>query len=391
MKKLLLGFLFGMMGVGLCLHSATAQTYTEIHAFQGPDGSEPKAGVTLGADGSIYGTTSQGGPNPHASAGVVFKSDPSGNLTTLHAFDLTDGIGPGSLTLLGNILYGGVEGGQCGFLFSVNTDGSGFSDFYDFAGTTGCAPVGKLQWDPGYGFIGITEDGGPAYHPGGPYGHGVLFLLTKGGTYRALHDFGQTGDGITPTFAVVDKAGNVYGSTQEGGAPCVTYSAGCGILFKLNLPARQYSILYSFTGESDGAAPILGSIGADGTLYGATQSGTGVTKYGTLFALQPSASGYTLTTLSTFGGTLGEPTSGPTLTADGRLVGVTTSGLYAYNLNTRTLKVLQLLNSDATGFQPAGQPAVAKDGTIYGTTQFGGEPACNVNDGCGVLYSYATP
>jgi hypothetical protein len=70
---------------------------------------------------------------------------------------------------------------------------------------------------------------------------------------------------------------------------------------------------------------------------------------------------------------------------------VTGSGLYAYNLKSGTLKVLQLLDSEATGNQPEGQPAVAKDGTIYGTTLVGGEPACNIYDGCGVLYSYATP
>jgi uncharacterized repeat protein (TIGR03803 family) len=390
MKKLLLGFLFGVMGVGLCLRSATAQTYTVLHAFQGPDGSEPKAGVVLGADGSIYGTTSEGGPS--VSAGVVFKSDPLGNLTTLHAFDYTDGGDPGQLTLLGDTLYGPAGSSlACGQLFSIKTDGSGFNELYQFTGTTGCEPVGKVQWDPGYGFVGVTEYGGQAYKPGGPNGKGVLYVLTKGGTYRVLHDFGQSGDGVTPNFAVADGAGNIYGSTSGGGTPCASDSYGCGIVFKFNIPNRQYTIIRSFNGNPDGTSPILGSIGADGTLYGATQSGTGTTKYGTLFALQPSAGGYTFTTLWTFGSTLGSPTSGPILTSDGRLIGVTGSGLYAYNLKSGTLKVLQLLDSEATGNQPEGQPAVAKDGTIYGTTLVGGEPACNIYDGCGVLYSYATP
>ena len=74
-----------------------AQTFTALHRFDGTDGDHPSAGLVQGTNGSLYGTTAQGGANGVNSAGTVFKITPSGTLTTLHNFDWTDGEYPNGL------------------------------------------------------------------------------------------------------------------------------------------------------------------------------------------------------------------------------------------------------------------------------------------------------
>src|SRR6266516_3009763 len=71
---------------------------TTLHNFTGLDGAAPLAGLIQTQDGSLYGTTSAGGPsvNPDSKAGygTIFKMTTDGALTTLHSFNALDGIGP---------------------------------------------------------------------------------------------------------------------------------------------------------------------------------------------------------------------------------------------------------------------------------------------------------
>src|SRR5690349_20554916 len=76
--------------------AAHAAPLTVVHSFTGADGEAPYARLIQGADGNFYGTTSTGGPNTcgNTTCGTVFKMAPGGAITTLHAFSGPDGSDP---------------------------------------------------------------------------------------------------------------------------------------------------------------------------------------------------------------------------------------------------------------------------------------------------------
>lgn len=374
---------------------AEAQTYTVLHAFTGlSDGAYPQGGVVLDNAGMIYGTTSgQGSSGSTVSSGTIFSSDMAGNLVTLHSFDGQDGLYPQqTMSLVENALYGNTQLGgpaNCGVIFSINTDGSGYTVLHAFSGKDGCWPSGTVSHVPGGGFAGVTSIGGPGYSSS-DYGNGVLFYIGRNGGFHTLHNFSSSGDGHGPNSVLVDSAGNLFGATNAGGATCTKTRGGCGVIFSYNLTTRQYSILYDFTNGLDGKDPILGSIGSDGTLYGVTQTGRGFATYGSLFALKPSGAGYKLDTLAYTTTSLLSPTSGPTLTMPrGILIGAASLGIYAYDGGPR--KILHSFTGGADGGFPEGQPAVGPGGIVVGTASGGGIVPCLGNTyptGCGVLYEY---
>ena len=86
--------------------------FTLIHSFNGGDGFGPMAGVIQGADGALYGTTSSGGGGLTMGLGTVFRLDRTTlGLTTLHTFGFGDGLG----------LYAGVALGRDGLLYGSTT------------------------------------------------------------------------------------------------------------------------------------------------------------------------------------------------------------------------------------------------------------------------------
>jgi uncharacterized repeat protein (TIGR03803 family) len=130
------GFHFLALCAGVQLH---AQTLTTLVSFNGTNGEYPSAGLTLGNDGNFYGTTYTGGNtnlNSPNGCGTVFKITTNGTLTTLVSFSITNGFAPAqALIIAGNTLYGTTYyGGNAGVgtIFAVNTDGSSFTNLYDF-------------------------------------------------------------------------------------------------------------------------------------------------------------------------------------------------------------------------------------------------------------------
>jgi uncharacterized repeat protein (TIGR03803 family) len=380
---------------------AMAGTYTVLHQFtDGIDGGNPESGVVLDAAGNIYGTTAFGGdPTGNGIDGVIFKSDPLGNVTTLHAFNGLDGAEPTqeTMTLLNTTLYGGTTYGgpsQDGVIFSVQTDGSAYTILHAFSGADGIYPTGMLQYSPGRGLIGVTSAGGANVSVS--RGQGVLFAIEKTGVFKLLHKF-QTQTGSSPNGVLLGSNGLVFGAAAEGGTGC-TQKRGCGLIYSFDLKTGVYTILYQFTYGSDGTAPILGSIATDGTIYGATKA----TKLadGTLFSMTTSGGVYQLKTLATFGKNQGQPTDGPHLTATGSLVGAVSSPLGTgqaalYGYKDGRLSLLQKLDTAATGLLPYGQLASRYGTGIVGTTYNGGITPCVAPNGqtvspqgCGVLYRY---
>lgn len=218
------------------------------------------------------------GGGPVVGCGVVFKLDSVGKETVLHTFrGQTDGAVPNGVILdqAGN-LYGttigggsGCYGDGCGTIFELDKAGK-LTVLYSFTGTAGdgANPFAGVTRDAAGNLYGTTLYGGDlsCYSNG----CGTVFVLDHAGKEKVLHAFtGTKGDGKSPVAGVIeDPAGDLYGMTPFGGA------TGDGTVFKLNKSGRE-TVLYTFkAGWADGAEPSAGLIlDRDGNLYGTTPYG----------------------------------------------------------------------------------------------------------------------
>ncbi len=112
-----------------------------------PDGRNPYAGVVLGTDGNFYGTTTFGGAN--GNYGTLFKITPSGELTTLHSFDGTDGANPEAALIQATDrnFYGATLGrgaNNDGTVFKMAPAGT-VTTLHSFDGADGASPFGLVQ------------------------------------------------------------------------------------------------------------------------------------------------------------------------------------------------------------------------------------------------------
>jgi uncharacterized repeat protein (TIGR03803 family) len=328
--------------------------------------------------------------------GTVFKLDPTGVLTTLVTFKGHNGASGGSpLTLIGSTLYGEAQNGGAsadGLLFSVRTDGTRYTVLHTFVFSDGAAPVGGLRAGLNRVGYGVTLRGGT-----GSGENGVLFEIKADGTYTVLHYFTGGADGAAPNSLIV-VPGAIFGSTSAGGAGCPggVGLPGCGVVFQYILSSGMFKVIHSFA-QTDGQTPRLGSIGADGRLYGAAQYGgttgdgnTG-TGDGTLFQLETVGGNTQFTTLVNFTDANGAlPVSGPVLNPNGNLAGTTSHGSTSdvgtfYNYAGNSLTTLYSFGADtAGGVFPNAKPISSESASFIGTTLSGGSPLCN----CGTIYRY---
>lgn len=334
------GFVIG--GCGVVFKLAPGGAFTVLHSFNQSDGSGPGDLVFDSAE-NLYGTTASGGAQNH---GVVFRLGSDTTYEVLHDFaGVSEGAIPqGGLVLgRGGDLYGTTSsgGGNGGVIFEL-TPSSTYSVLHRFNGADGEVPVGSLVLDSKGNLYGTTEIGGATSEaPGG----GTVFKLASDGTFAVLHDFpfrdGKDGTGPRAGL-VLDNAGNLYGTTVEGGAgPCPLSGApsvvlGCGVVFKI-APDGAYAVLHTFV-QSEGAMSLAGLVlDSAGNLYGTTQSGGSSTAFnscvhyggfttgdGVVFKLAPDG---TLTVLHSFNESDGEaPQAGLVLDRWGNLYGTTHCG-----------------------------------------------------------------
>lgn len=283
---------------GTIFRLAPDGTETVIHTFIGSDGAWPEGGLIEDGSGNLYGTTSSGGVNCSGfGCGVVFKLASDGTETTLYAFEgLRDGSTPQAGLLIdsaGN-LYGTTRlGGEigahgcgiiagCGTVFRLAPDGTERVLHAFAAGSDGTEPVAGLTEDSQGNFYGTTEYGGGSGCGGS--GCGTVFRLAPDGTETVLYSFKGGSDGSNPSAGVViDKSGNLYGTTTYGGRPSCGKSRGfdgCGTVFKLT-PNGTETKLIAFSGET-GKYPNAALLLKNGRLYG-TASGGGAQGLGTAF------------------------------------------------------------------------------------------------------------
>ena len=296
-------------GCGTVFQLTLSGTLTVLHSFAGSDGEEPFAGLIADAAGNLYGTTWGGGDSGR---GTVFQLDPSGTLTVLHSYTGgSDGQRPvtGLLADAGGNLYGTTnQGGDLASCNSPNTHGCGtvfqltppesLTVLHRFAGSDGSRPVdwAGLLADAAGNLYGTTSAGGDSTSCTFIEGCGTVFQLDSSGNLNVLYSFTGGSDGGDPTAGLIaDAAGNLYGTTLEGGATgSCNRPYGCGTVFQLT-PSGALTVLHTFTGGSDGAHPEAGLIAnAAGNLYGTTHSGGAGTSCvqgcGTVFELTVPAS-----------------------------------------------------------------------------------------------------
>jgi len=313
-------------------------------------------------------------------------------LTVLHAFDLTDGDYPNDGlfrdplgNLYGTTAYGGKS--RFGTIFELDKAGK-FTELYEFKGTPndGAYPNGGLISDAAGNFYGTTSQGGAT-------NAGTIFVLNlRTGKENVLYSFvADSSDGMWPyTGLTWDASGNLYGVASTGGL-----DAG-GIVFKFDSPGT-FHIIHNFSGNlTDGLYPYGVLLLLNGKLYGTTSFG-GTSNLGTIFALDQSRESI----LFNFSGAAGEfPYAGLVVDAAGNFYGTTQfGGDLACNAPSSGCGTVFKLDADGDqtvlySFQgsPDGDDAVSglvldDSGNLYGATAYGGTGRCqSTSTGCGTLF-----
>jgi uncharacterized repeat protein (TIGR03803 family) len=325
-----------------------------LHQFTGAesDGASPTSTLVFGPDGTLYGTTLAGGSGQCSDyfswpgCGTVFSIGPP-------ARACERAICPWDETVLYSFT-GATDGGYPGF--------------------------GALALDQAGDLYGTTRQGGA-------FGQGAVYKLSRSnGAWAELTLYSFTGgtDGAVPYSGVIfDSAGNLYGTTYQGG------SSGDGTVFEL-MPAGSgwsFKLLWTFTGGTDGRMPFGGLIlDGSGDLFGSTSRGGGA---GTIFEMTSVQGMWTLNPIQNLGGYL---TGDLALDQSGDLYGqMIGGGAYGYGAifkltrsanNWTYVDLHDFMNSD--GADPFGD-ILLSNGTLYGVTEYGGPYHCQEVT-CGVVW-----
>jgi uncharacterized repeat protein (TIGR03803 family) len=399
--------------------NAIASQFTVLHNFLAKPGALPEAGLIIGPDGGFYGTASEGaGRCPPNTCGSVFeiKQTSTGwQYQVIHNFhgpqhDGENPAGPLLFDSVGNLYGTTLSDGDsntcssqhhsdCGTVFKLSrTSNGGWAEtiLYRFThGTDGSYPIGNLLLDSAGNLYGTTSGGGSFKgNLCSTFGCGVVYELSPGAsgwTETVLHTFTGGSDGFEPMALTPDSSGNFLGVAGFGGTVNSSCGrAGCGILFKLTPGAGGWSlsVIYSFSGGSDGANPKAPLVfGMQGNLFGTAAGGGSVQcngGCGTVFELSPNGSGWNFSDVYSFSGPDGEYPHGILFDAAGDLFGVAYGGdpnclsdgcgvLFKLvpDSNNWTETVLYKFKGTTDGEFPS---AVIMDdaGNLFGTAQGGG-------------------
>jgi uncharacterized repeat protein (TIGR03803 family) len=259
----------------------------------------------------------------------------------------------------------------CGTVFKVTASGVLSVLHYFQAPPDGVNPQTSLFRDAAGNLYGSTVEGGAV-------GCGTIFKITPANVETVLYSFTCGADGSEPSSVVVDSSGDIYGTSQTASL--------AGLVFKLNA-SNTFSVLYSFCSAADCADGELPSGGLTrdkkGNLYGATAFG-GAFQGGTLFKVTPTG---VETVLHSFGGEPGdgaEPYYNLVHNATGTLYGVTVLGgandpldegpggtLFAISETDGAETILYSFCSVSEckdGYSPIGPVQMDKAGNLYGVT-----------------------
>ncbi len=395
---------------------AKAQSFSVLHSFTGAgDGFYPQ-GLAIDRAGNLYGATLGGSHNQ----GAIFKltnRNSSWTLSPLYSFaGGTDGAFPVGVTVGSDgRLYGATNigggsscgGGGCGTVFRASPPPTVCHTalcpwtervLYAFQGDQdGAFPYnGDLIFDDAGNLYGTTsEGGGPGPNCEG-FGCGTVFeLSSSGGTWQEIPLYAFSGaSGASPFSGVsFDHAGNLYGTTGYGGP------ANAGSVYQLvrTNGSWTYDTLYSFAGLGDGLRSSAGLVmDAAGNLYGATVMG-GPSQGGTVYKLTPGPN-WTFSTIYGISGSNGGPAYTLAMDSSGNLYGANNSdGAFGFGSVFQLSPVngswiytsLYDFTGGADGRYPNGKIVIDTQGNLYGTTGSGGIQNGNCTSGCGILWKIA--
>ena len=370
-----------------------------IYAFtnQNGDGAYPFGTLEFDNIGNIYGTTQSGG----VGFGTVYKITLNGGESIVHSFTNQNGDGASPYSGLtfnvDNNLYGTTQSGGLGFgtIYKITPDGNE-SVLYSFTnqGGDGAYLYSKLIKDSDGSLYGVTTGGGLN-------NNGTVFKITLDGKITNLYSFTDlNGDGVNPEGGLTKGLdGNLYGTTKYGGNKTCNWNGqdflGCGTVYKITANGLKGNI-HSFTSTADGTNPFSGLImGFDGFLYGTTQTGGSINNAGAVYKI--SQTGIVESVISSFSGVNGDgalPVGNLIMDNIGNLYGTTFAGGSLNNKGTvykidpagnkSILYAFTGINGD--GANPSSNLLLAKDGTLYGTTQYGGISCAINSDGCGTVF-----
>jgi uncharacterized repeat protein (TIGR03803 family) len=290
-------------------------TITVVHEFTGgADGSNPQAGLVMDAAGNLYGTARYGGNEQNfcggGGCGVVFELSPLANgqwnYTILYTFQGSpDGEEPAATltldkagNLYGTTVGGGVNGG--GTVFELSAGTWNFTLLHSFnyvGGSGGGGPLGGVVFDAAGNLYGTTNDGGDSSCF---LGCGVVFKLSPnewgGWTESVIYTFEEVKGGTYPQGNLVfDAAGNLYGSAPTGGTLGCALTCG-GVVYRLSPTASgpwNETILFAFQQNANGGWVPSAGVAFDkaGNAYGVASTGPGKSGQGLVFELSPQATG----------------------------------------------------------------------------------------------------
>lgn len=401
--------------------------FTNLFVFTSDDtnGVFPRAALTEGRSGEIYGTTA--GVRMNGSGRrvrpTIFRVSPEGAFLTLAWFDATNADRTMQTnspwgwdeTLTSSLLqsangdfYGVAEmGGEFGYgrIFKMNPSGivTTLHSFEGYGGTNGWGPMGGLTEGKGGWFFGTAYNGGIKERTDNA-GMGTVYKVNTNGFLKTLFYFSGTNGEFPASSLLLGKDGCFYGTTPYGGPAYAKGPPehGFGTVFRIT-PDGTLTTLFSFNG-TNGSMPYASLVqGPDGSLYGTTRFGGvdyGVSDtrtqpawalrtFGTVFRITPSGA---FTSLFSFSGTNGARPSGALVQGrDGYLYGTTEFGGVSYrganagieHLFNETFGTIFRIstNGDFTslfsfkgtnGSHPSAGLLQAKNGAFYGTTQSGG-------------------
>jgi len=383
-KRILVSLFFVMLAFFAARSSYAQSTFATIYSFgKLPDGAQPHASLVIGPQGSLFGTTFLGG---QAGYGTVFElSNPTGKAwieTVLYSFSGPPGaypdanvvFGPGG-AFYGTTQSGGNGGGTIFELAPPSAPDGAWTESVLFEFASGIhAEVSEPRGAVLFGTEGLlyTTAGGNSI---GQYG-GVVALVppgAAGGNWKesTIFKFGTPlSAGGKPYAGLVTDGGHMYGTSWLGGIHC-SFDF-CGTVYELIPPSMQGSgwtaaPAYEFAGPPDGAQPMAPvTVGAGGVLFGTTWLGGDATVC-TVFNAPGCGTVFQLTPPSAPGGTWAE------------------SVLHAFT------------GVEGDGAYPVSAVIVGPDGTLYGTTQYGGSattgsPCSSYGvTGCGTVFELLPP
>jgi uncharacterized repeat protein (TIGR03803 family) len=273
-------------------------TFTNLFSFSGTNGIEPEGRLLQTPDGIFYGTARDTTLERWGNAnfgfngnGLIFRITPNGEFSVLTTFARTNGNGayPRAGLTLGKdgILYGTTTGGGAnrqGTVFKITTNGN-LTILASFIGTNGRYPTASLLQE-GDSFLGTTAKGGVTdsrehvdMRDGMGGGMGTVFSITSKGAISTLVFFDKTNGELPGGELIQGKDGNIYGTTGQGGIGWLVRNNltnqycgdGFGTVFKIS-PRTGLTTVVAFNGEN-GIGPTNIRLAKDGSLYGITADG----------------------------------------------------------------------------------------------------------------------